>query len=129
MTYKEAADILDPKTTREALRPYNYDSKRQIQIVEDACELAANVLRSAADINVGSKWIKVKDRPPELSNNDWCSVIVNTFTKGNTQSQPMIYERAIIRGKRVERWKYYWDRLADEAPDYWMPLPEIPEKD
>lgn len=75
-----------------------------------------------------NQWISVKDRLPELPDRDCCSVMVNTAKKGNPKSRPMIYERRIIRGKRVERWKYYWDRIADELPDYWMPLPKPPEE-
>ena len=74
------------------------------------------------------EWISVNERLPELPDQDWCSVMVNTAQKGNIKSRPMIYERVIIRGKRVERWKYYWDRIADELPDYWMPLPEPPKE-
>ena len=45
MDYKQAADILDPATSREALRPYDYDRHRKYQVVEDACRIAAQVLR------------------------------------------------------------------------------------
>ncbi len=46
MTRKEAADILDPETTREALRPYDYEPMEiRIKIVEEACRIAAEVLR------------------------------------------------------------------------------------
>lgn len=45
MTYEEAADILDPETSREALRPYDYDYQRRLQVVNDACQMAAEVLR------------------------------------------------------------------------------------
>lgn len=79
-------------------------------------------------ITLPNEWISVKDRLPELPDQDWCSVMVNTAKKGNPKSRLMIYERSIIRGKRVERWKYYWDRIADELPDYWMPLPKPPEE-
>lgn len=65
MTYKEAADILDPETSREALRPYDYDYQRRLQVVNDACQIAAEVLRNVSDTNVGDKWVSVKDRLPE----------------------------------------------------------------
>lgn len=55
MDYKQSADILDPATSREALRPYDYDRHRKYQVVEDACRVAAQVLRSATDTNVGDK--------------------------------------------------------------------------
>ena len=46
MTYEEAARILDPETSREALRPYDYDQKRKLQVIDDACRVAAEVLRT-----------------------------------------------------------------------------------
>ncbi len=75
-----------------------------------------------------NEWVSVKDRLPTLPGYDYCSVMVNTAYKNNPESCPMIYERSVVRGKRVERWKYYWDRIADEPPDYWMPLPEPPNR-
>lgn len=71
-------------------------------------------------------WISVNNETPKLPNYDYCSVTVNTWTKGENRSVPMIYERAVVRGKRTERWKYCWDRIADKAPDFWMPLPKPP---
>lgn len=76
-----------------------------------------------------NEWVSVEDELPKLPDYDCCSVMVNTAQKGNPKSRPMIYERAIVRGKRVERWKYCWDRIADELPDYWMPLPTPPTKE
>ena len=76
-----------------------------------------------------NEWVSVEDELPKLPDCDRCSMMVNTARKGNPKSLPMIYERAIVRGKRVERWKYYWDRIADEPPDYWMYLPKPPTKE
>lgn len=70
----------------------------------------------------GIQWIPVEERLPKLPDSDYCSVMVLTAYKRNPRSRPMIYERSLVRGRRVERWKYYWDRIADELPDYWMPL-------
>lgn len=76
-----------------------------------------------------NEWVSVEERLPTLPDSDYCSVMVNTAYKDNPKSRPMIYERSVVRGKRVERWKYYWDRIADEPPDYWMPLPAPPDKE
>ena len=75
------------------------------------------------------QWIPVEERLPELPKSDYCSVMVLTAYKRNPRSRPMIYERSLVRGRRVERWKYYWDRIADELPDYWMPLLCPPKED
>lgn len=28
----------------------------------------------------------------------------------------------------LERWKYYWDRIAYEKVTHWTPLPELPKE-
>ena len=130
MTYKEAADILDPETSKDALRPYDYDLQRRLQVINDACQMAAEVLRNTTDTNVGDKWVSVKNKLPTLPDGDYCHVMVITYQRGDNISLPMYYERALVRGKRVERWKYHWDRIVDpdNIPEYWMPLPEPPVK-
>ena len=75
------------------------------------------------------QWIPVEERLPKLPDRDYCSVMVLTAYKRNPRSRPMIYERSLVRGRRVERWKYYWGWIADELPDYWMPLLCPPKED
>ena len=48
MTYEEAAKILDPETSREALLPYAYDPQYQQMLLRKACVIAANALESYA---------------------------------------------------------------------------------
>ena len=48
MTYEEAARILDPETSREALLPYAYDPQYQQMLLRKACVIAANVLEGYA---------------------------------------------------------------------------------
>ena len=48
MTYKEAADILDPETSREALAPYSLDCQMRLAVVNEACAVATRVLRDTA---------------------------------------------------------------------------------
>lgn len=74
------------------------------------------------------RWISVKDRLPELpTNGNYVSRMFLTCRNGDKRATVMLYERTVVRGKTVERWKYYWDRIADFEPDFWMPLPEPPE--
>ena len=91
--------------------------------------LAEYLVEHLPTLTPPNEWVSVEDELPKLPDCDKCSMMVNTARKGNPKSFPMIYERAIVRGKRVERWKYYWDRIADEPPDYWMYLPEPPTKE
>lgn len=48
MTYKEAADILDPETSREVLAPYSLDCQMRLAVVNEACAVAARALRDTA---------------------------------------------------------------------------------
>ena len=52
MTYEEAARILDPETSREALLPYAYDPQYQQMLLRKACVIAANVLENYAALTV-----------------------------------------------------------------------------
>ena len=58
MTKEEAARILDPATSAEALRPYALDCVMRLAVVEEACRMGAEALRA-------SGWIGVKDGLPD----------------------------------------------------------------
>lgn len=88
--------------------------------------LAEYLVEHLPTLTLPNEWISVEERLPRLPNTNYCSVMVLTAYNGDSKSRPMIYERSLVRGRRVERWKYYWDRIADETPDYWMPLPHPP---
>lgn len=45
MTKEEAARILDPATSAEALRPYALDCVMRMAVVEEACRMGAEVLK------------------------------------------------------------------------------------
>ena len=45
MTNEEAAQILDPATSAEALRPYAPDCVMRMTVVEEACRMGAEALR------------------------------------------------------------------------------------
>lgn len=67
-------------------------------------------------------WIKTTDHTPELPDENYCHVMVLASNQYNKYAFPMYYERTMIRGKRVERWKYHNDRICED-PEYWMPMP------
>ena len=74
------------------------------------------------------EWISVKERLPELPGSAWCSRIVICCDE-NGYVLPLYWERGIIRGKPVERWKYVWDRIYNGRDiTHWMPLPEPPKE-
>lgn len=73
-----------------------------------------------------NEWMSVEERLPELPEKDWCSKMVISCDK-NGHVAPMIWERAQVRGKMIERWKYHWDRIYDgDGITHWMPLPAPP---
>lgn len=70
------------------------------------------------------EWISVKDRLPKLESLGEVCVL----TYDGYSVKPLIYERALVRGKEVYRWRWMWDRIHDGNPiTHWMPLPEAPE--
>lgn len=71
MTHEEAARILDPETTREALRPYLYDPERRLKVVEEACRVAAKVLRGKADRIDREVWTAKLLRIPDDDGCTW----------------------------------------------------------
>lgn len=105
------------------------DIVRQDKVALNLLEQVLYDIQHVPTLTLPNEWVNVEDELPKLPDCDKCSMMVNTARKGNPKSFPMIYERAIVRGKRVERWKYYWDRIADEPPDYWMYLPKPPTKE
>ena len=56
MDNKQAAYILDPVTTRQALAPYAYDPAHRIQVVEEACRVAVRALRPVSREQVEKVW-------------------------------------------------------------------------
>lgn len=112
MDYKQAADILDPATSREALRPYDYDHHRKYQVVEDACRIAAQVLRTATDTNVGRKWVSVKDKFPSQDG----EYLVASADAGARFVETSFYFA------NEKRWALFNDFVT-----HWMELPVPPE--
>ena len=49
MTNQEAAYILDPETTRQALAPYALDCQARMAVVNEACAVAAKALAQEGD--------------------------------------------------------------------------------
>lgn len=77
-----------------------------------------------------SGFVSVKERLPELPDEDYVSMIVIAACKndnGKKWTVPLEYQRTLIHGKRVERWAYLWDRLFNFEVTHWMPLPEPPD--
>ena len=58
MDNKQAAYILDPVTTRQALAPYAYDPAHRIQVVEEACRVAVRALRPVSREQVERIWFR-----------------------------------------------------------------------
>lgn len=80
MTNEEAARILDPDTSTEALRPYALDCVMRMAVVEEACRMAANALRATQG------WIPVTKRLPEMGER------VLTLDKWNHVSDRVLHQ-------------------------------------
>lgn len=76
-----------------------------------------------------SKWISVEDKLPDVDKNKYDHESVYVIATNGKVARPMIYERARVRGKRVYRWKWCWDKIYDYSDiTHWMPLPEPPKE-
>lgn len=130
MTYKEAADILDPETRIETLVGIGYyngfnSDKAQSDAVNEACRIAAEVLRNVSDTNVGDKWVSVKDRLPE----DEKIVLISCIClDGSTATDVMAF---------IKDGEWRWnDGLPAEFSEkvkipvtHWMFLPDPPKSE
>lgn len=114
MSNEEAARILDPETSREALAPYAHDCQLRLAVTEEACTVAAKVLRDTA-------WISVKDRLPS----DRGNVLVVAFwhERWGVYMGWCAHERA--------KWSVHvgLGERSDVTVTHWMPLPEPPKED
>ena len=86
------------------------------------------VIENAPTLTPPDEWVSVEDRLPELPKEKYCWVCVLGCRKSSKRCTPMLYERTVVRGKTVERWRDMEDRITHELPDYWMPLPEPPDR-
>lgn len=103
-----------------------YIKKTDLTAVERGALLQA--ISNMPTLTPQNEWVSVEERLPELPEKDWCSKMVISCDK-NGHVAPMIWERAQVRGKMIERWKYHWDRIYDGAGiTHWMPLPDPPKE-
>lgn len=150
MTNEEAARILDPATSREALRPYALDCVARMAVVEEACRLGAAALRERL------RWIPVTERLPEnekdvliaftrkgLRGDIYRCVGMAFYTDGktNTEGSSYSWEVGDIDMKYDEEADAYiipegwWETVnfgenftaVDMPVTHWMPLPKAPE--
>ena len=119
MTNKEAAYILDPETTRQALAPYALDCKARMAVVNEACAVAAKALRETG-------WISVKDKMPGRY-----ETVLIAISTVNGYGDPA--KLVTIGGyDHIEkRWEQYTstDRqlCQGETVTHWMPMPKAAE--
>ena len=121
--------MIDADAMLAELKPVTYEMEHSSVTIADMSNIMRDWVERQPTLTQQNEWMSVEEGLPTLPNYDYCSVMVNTAYKDNPKSRPMIYERATVRGKRIERWKYCWDRIADKPPDYWMPLPAPPGKE
>ena len=111
MTNEEAARILDPATSAEALRPYALDCVMRMAVVEEACRMGAEALRA-------SGWISVKARLPEAG-----KVLVTDGETVTISNGAWLYRSP--EGKTRVPANYG----AGLTVTHWMPLPKPPKEE
>ena len=122
MSNEDAARILYPETRREALAPYAHDCQLRLAVTEEACTVAAKVLRNTA-------WISVKDRLPEQDG--WYLVYAPGYW-GNSHIYGL---DGMAYSNFKNNYKDHWgiergiSRGGAVIVTHWMPLPEPPKED
>lgn len=114
---------------REFAQRVGYEATNEC---ESTAEYCADMVSEAPTVELGNQWVRTADRMPDIPGGEktWAHVSVIAARKGSKKSGPMIYERAVIRGKTVYRWKYVWDRIYDYNDIFaWMPYPEAPKEE
>lgn len=113
MTREEAALILDPETSRDALLPYESQEER-IAVCEEACRLGAAALREQEE----RRWVPVVERYPDTCGQYLCRA-KNTIFEDSCYTEILRFERTgfYCRGTRIN------------TVTHWIPLPEPPKED
>ena len=139
MTYEEAARLIDPATSREALLPYAYDPQYQQMLLRDACQMAAEVLRGVTGICVESKWISVEDDMPKEHDSifkkfkgtkKWLNGMFETIS--DTVIVSVKFENGTRKTFPAHTADGKWRRLPEirnHKVTHWMPMPEPPKMD
>lgn len=120
--------LIDADKMLAEVKGVAYDGGENAVTYTDILNVLRNWVCRQPTVEAYGKWVRVEDRLPKLPDCECCSVTVITYRIGDANTHPMIYERATVRGINITRWKLLRNRLADYIPDYWMPLPEPPEK-
>lgn len=81
----------------------------------------------APTITLADQWVSVEDRLPNVNRTKGAYEEIGVLTFNGKTVKPLIYERALIRGKVVYRWKYMFDRIYDGVIIHWMPYPQPPK--
>lgn len=148
MTHEEAARILDPETSLEALCEYEYyggfrGEAARLEACNEACRVAAKVLREpkvvrlddtgaqafalAAEVSElrQTAWISVKDRLPEDD------VMVLCVVSGKPRDWVTLDGAIEIAShSRTDGWIVEtWPEWEDPKVTHWAPLPEPPEEE
>ena len=90
--------------------------------------LVKAIIENMPTLTPPNEWVSVEKGFPELPDASWCSRSVIVCDKDGDVA-PLLWARAQVRGKTVERWKYHWGRIYD-GPEitHWTPLPAPPGK-
>ena len=124
MTNEEAARILDPETSREALAEIEYyggfcGMDAVIEASDEACRIAAEALRQTPPAQIEREaWISVEDRLPAAPGE--YLVVYHPCYWDSVRPERRV-------GMDTFRGKTAWAKKKYQRVTHWMPLPEPPE--
>lgn len=94
-------------------------------------KIMAMVLQAPTISRQTDPWTNVEDGMPSIPGDvsGHGEITAAVMFKTEQRVHTMIYERAIVRGKTVYRWKWPWDRIySDGGIIRWAYLPQPPKK-
>ena len=111
-----------------------YEAQQRVSDPEARAFVASVLSDVAANLEEHS-FISVHDRTPAFRHADWTYASEHVMgvlktDDGRRFTQPVRYEKTIVRGKPVERWTELDGRLLWGCEvTHWAPYPEPPEEE
>lgn len=124
------ARMIDADAMLAELKPVDYEAEHSAVLISDMSKIMREWVERQPTLTPPNEWVSVEERLPTIEKDygGYGSVSVNVFNGKSVL--PMDYESSVVRGKKVFRWKYPWNRIYDGEPiTHWRPLPEPPKKE
>lgn len=124
MTNEEAARILDPETSREALAPWLLDCEGRMTVVEEACRISAEALRAQLKVERRPQWVSVTE---QLPSDEKPVLAYYGFDNDGSGYLGMMFV-GVLSYFCFDPDPHWQHADSNLVVTHWMPLPEGPEE-